>query len=75
MSNVGSFLPSGLPLWLQTLANSLDVFVFWIIALLAIGYTAASSSRKMKFGSSLAVVVVIWLVFLLGWVGVMAAIG
>jgi hypothetical protein len=72
MSNVGAFLPSGLPLWLQTLANSLDVFVFWMIALLAIGYTAASSSRKVKFGSALAVVASIWLVFLLGWVGFLA---
>ncbi len=75
MSNVGAFLPAGLPLWLQTLCNSLDVFVFWMIALLAIGYAAASSSRKVKLGSALAVVVVIWLVFLLGWVGVLAAIG
>lgn len=74
MSNVGAFLPAGEPLWLQTLASSLDVFVFWIIALLAIGYAAASSSRKLKFGTALAVVVVIWLVFLLGWVGVLAAI-
>ena len=75
MSNVGSFLPSGLPLWLQTLGSSLDLFVFWIVALLALGYAAASSSRKVKFGSALAVVVTIWLVFLLGWVGVLAAIG
>lgn len=75
MSNVGTFLPAGVPLWLQTLGNSLDVFVFWIIALLALGYAAASSSRKVKFGSALAVVVVIWLVFLAGWVGILAAIG
>jgi hypothetical protein len=75
MSNVGAFLPAGAPLWLQTLGSALDLFVFWIIALLALGFTAASSSRKVKFGSSLAVVVTIWLVFLLGWVGIMAAIG
>ena len=74
MSNVGAFLPANTPLWLQTLCNSLDLFVFWIIALLALGYTAASSSRKLKFGSALAVVVTIWLVFLLGWVGILAAI-
>lgn len=75
MSNVGAFLPATAPLWLQTLCNSLDLFVFWIIALLALGYTAASTSRKLKFGSAVAVVVTIWLVFLLGWVGVLAAIG
>jgi hypothetical protein len=75
MSNVGAFLPAGEPLWLQTLTSSLDLFVFWIIVLLAIGYAAASASRKVKFGAALAVVVVIWLVFLLGWVGVLAAIG
>lgn len=75
MSNVGAFLPATAPLWLQTLCNSLDLFVFWIIALLALGYTAAGASRKLKFGTALAVVVTIWLVFLLGWVGVLAAIG
>jgi hypothetical protein len=75
MSNVGAFLPAGVPLWLQTLGSALDLFVFWIIALLALGYAAASSSRKVTFGSALAVVVVIWLVFLLGWVGILAAIG
>jgi hypothetical protein len=74
MSNVGAFLPAGQPVWLQTLGNSLDVFVFWIIALLAMGFAAASSSRKVKFGSALAVVVVIWLVFLLGMVGILAAV-
>lgn len=69
MSNVGAFLPAGVPLWLQTLGASLDLFAFWSIVLLALGYAAASLSRKVKFGSALAVVVSIWLVYVLGFVG------
>jgi hypothetical protein len=73
MSNVGAFLPSSIPSWLLTLTASLDLFAFWAIALLAIGYAAASSSRKLKFGSALAVVVVFWLIYLVTAVGMTAA--
>lgn len=72
MSNVGAFLPSAVPLWLQTLGSLLDVFVFWTLALLAIGYVSADRSRKLRFGSSLAVVVAIWFVYLFIMVGVSA---
>jgi hypothetical protein len=73
MSNVGAFLPSSIPSWLQTLTTSLDLFAFWTLALLAIGYAAASSSRKLKFGSALAVVIVLWLIYVVAAVGMSAA--
>lgn len=69
MSNVGAFLPSSVPVWLMRLGTSFDLFSFWTIALLAMGYTAASSSRKLRFGSALAVVVVIWLIYVVSTVG------
>lgn len=69
MSNVGAFLPSTVPLWLQTLGASLDVFAFWSMALLAIGYVRADQSRKLRFGSALAVVVAFWFVYLFVFVG------
>jgi hypothetical protein len=72
MSNVGAFLPATVPPWLLTLGGLLDVFTFWSLALLAVGYAAAGSSRKVRFGSALAVVVAIWLVFVLGLVGITA---
>ncbi|HEV2386379.1 MAG TPA: YIP1 family protein [Candidatus Acidoferrales bacterium] len=71
-SNVGVFLPIDAAQWLRVLAGSLDVFAFWTLALLAIGYSAAGSSRKVSFGSALAVVIVLWLVYLAGAVGVTA---
>jgi hypothetical protein len=75
MSNVGAFLPTGVPAWLQALGSSLDIFTFWSMALLAVGFAAAGAARKVRFGSALAVIVSIWLVYLLGLVGVTAMFG
>lgn len=72
MSNVGAFLPSTVPAWLLALGSLLDVFSFWSLALLAVGYAAAGSLRKVRFGAALAVVVALWLVFVLGIVGITA---
>ena len=72
MSNVGAFLPSSVPLWLQTLGSLLDVFVFWTLALLAVGYVSADRSRKLRFGNALAVVVAFWFIYLFVVVGVSA---
>lgn len=72
MSNVGAFLPSTTPAWMMTLGSLLDVFSFWSLALLAVGYAAAGSSRKLRFGAALAVVVALWLIFVLGLVSVTA---
>jgi hypothetical protein len=68
-SNVGAFLPAGASQWLKVLAGSLDVFSFWTLALLAIGFSAASSPRKLSVGTALAVVLALWVVYLAGAVG------
>jgi hypothetical protein len=59
-SNLGAILSSVwgndvLPKFLMSLANGVDVFAIWIIALLAIGYSAVS--RKLKTSTA-----AIWLV-------------
>lgn len=71
-SNAGAFLPVGASPWLKVLAGSLDVFSFWTLALLAIGYSAASAPKKLSVGSALAVVLALWIVYLAGVVGITA---
>lgn len=74
-SSAAAFLPANASIWARTLAGSFDLFTFWIIALLAIGFTAAGASRKVKIGSSLAVIGSLWLFWVLIIVGVTALLG
>ena len=74
MSNVGAFLPSTSPAWLITLGTFFDIFIFWTLALFGLGY-AVASGKKLKFGTTLGVVVVVWLIFVIGAVGITAITG
>jgi hypothetical protein len=70
-SDVGSFLSGDSPKWLMSLCTSLNVFTFWTIALMGIGFSAASP-KKVSIGKGIAIVVVCWALFVLakvGWVG------
>lgn len=69
MSNVGAFLSAGAAAWLRVLGSSIDVFTFWAMALLAIGFAAADSSKKVTVKSAFTLVFAFWLVFLLIVVG------
>lgn len=69
MSSAGAFLPANASTWLRTLAGSFDLFSFWTIALLAIGFTAAGASQKLKIGSSLALIIGFWVVWVMVVVG------
>ncbi len=62
--SLAGFLSPHVSPWLRALARSVNVFDLWTLGLLAVGYTAASSKR-VRFGSALAVVVAIWAVYLL----------
>jgi hypothetical protein len=56
------------PAWLRTLAASFDLFSIWTMLLLALGYSVAA--RKIRYSKSLALVVVVWLVYVAvktGW--------
>jgi hypothetical protein len=62
MFNVGAFLSSDAPAWLKAVGRSLDLFSFWVMALLAIGLVAASR-KKMSFGKAFAGIVIPWMMY------------
>lgn len=71
-SNLGAFVPGEAARWLAALAKAFDVFVFWMIFLLAVGFTAANP-KKVTTGKALGIVLVLWAVFTLLRVGWAAA--
>jgi hypothetical protein len=71
-SNAGVFLSRDAPRWQVSLLSSLDVFSFWAMSLLAIGYSAAEP-KKFSFAKAFAYIFAIWLVFVLVKVGATAA--
>jgi|ERR1700683_4136763 len=73
-SNAGAFMSNDSPKWLLALATSLDLFVFWVLALLAIGYHKASP-KKVSLGKSLAIVIGVWVIWVLLRVGSAGAFG
>jgi hypothetical protein len=71
--NGGAFLGSEAPKWLSSLASSFDVFTFWTMALMAVGY-AAASPRKLTWGKAFTGIVIMWVlvvVIKVGWNTVM----
>lgn len=74
MSNAGVFLSSSASPWLRLLASSFDVFSFWTMGLLAIGFAAAGASQKVSAKAALFLVVALWLVYLIVAVGLTAAV-
>lgn len=62
--HLGAFLnPRTTAKWLYTLASSLNLFTFWVMLLMALGFSVAS--KRLTFGKSLALVVLPWAVFVL----------
>ncbi len=62
--NGGAFVPSGSPAWLMALASSIDIFTFWTMALMAVGY--AATTRKLKWSKAFTGILMAWAV----WVAV-----
>lgn len=71
-SNAGAFLPSEAPRWQIALLGSLDLFSFWIMILLAMGYRAAAP-KKLSFGTALISIFGLWLLYVLAKTGIVAA--
>jgi len=67
-SNPGALLGSSAPQWLKSLCSSLDVFTFWVLGLMAFGYSVVRP-KKIKMGSALTWIVGIWIAFVLIKVG------
>jgi hypothetical protein len=73
-SNLGFFLnPAEMNKFLYHLATSIDLLSFWLIFLLATGFTAVSENLKKK--TAYTCLIVIWAVWVFGKAGVMAALG
>jgi len=58
-ANLGAFLPDGSAKWLEKLGSAIDLFSFWMIALIGIGF-AAFNPRKLKIGSSIGICLTVW---------------
>jgi xanthosine utilization system XapX-like protein len=71
-SNPGALLPDDAAKWLSSLLTSLDIFTFWVMALMAMGYSA-TNPRKISFGNAFSTVVGVWLIWVLLSVGAAAA--
>jgi hypothetical protein len=61
-SNLGALFPEGTAKWLVALGTAIDLFSFWIMILIAIGF-AAFNPKKLKFGTSLGIVLAVWAVY------------
>lgn len=59
--------------WLRALAASIDLFSIWAMLLLALGFSVAS--KKLRYSKALALVIVVWLVYVglkTGWTALTA---
>jgi Yip1 domain len=68
-TNLASILPEDSTKWLVALGKSIDLFSFWTLILLAIGF-ACTNPRKLKGGQAYTIAFSIWAVFALlkvGW--------
>jgi Yip1 domain len=68
-TNLAAFMPDGTAKWLLALGKNVDIFVFWILVLIGIGF-AATNPRKLKVGSAIGIAFAVWLVYVVCRVGV-----
>lgn len=71
-TNAAAFLPGDAPAWKIGLFGAIDIFSFWQILLLAIGFSTAAP-RKISFGKALGMIFALWLVWVILRVGAAAA--
>lgn len=63
-TNLGILVPEDSAKWLMALGKSIDIFSFWMLILIAVGF-AAVNPRKLKFGQSFAIAFGVWAVYVL----------
>jgi hypothetical protein len=61
-SNVGAFLPDGISKTVMALGTAIDLFSFWVICLIGVGF-AAFNPKKLKLGSSIGIALAAWAVY------------
>jgi hypothetical protein len=67
-ANLAAFLPEDSAKWLFALCKSVDIFVFWTLILLAIGF-AAVNSKKLKGAKSFTIAFTVWAAYVVCRVG------
>ena len=67
-ANLAAILPEDSAKWLVALGKSIDLFSFWTLVLLAIGFTA-TNPRKLKGSKSFSIAFGIWAAFVICRVG------
>lgn len=68
-TNLAALLPEESAKWLFTLCKSVDLFLFWTLILIAIGF-AAVNPRKLKGAKSFTIAFTVWAVYVVIRVGV-----
>jgi hypothetical protein len=67
-SNLAAVLPDDAAKWLVALLKSIDVFTFWTLILLAIGF-AATNPKKLKGSKAFTIAFSVWAVYVVCRVG------
>jgi hypothetical protein len=70
-SNIGAFLSDDAPKWLTALLTSFDLFSFWTIFLLGLGFSVARP-KKISMGRALGTVMAVWALYVILKVGATA---
>jgi len=68
-TNVAAFMSGETPKWLLALGKSIDIFTFWILVLIGIGF-AATNPRKLKVGGAIGIAFAVWAAYVVCRVGV-----
>jgi Yip1-like protein len=67
-ANIAALLPEDSSKWLFALCKSIDIFVFWTLILLAIGF-AAVNPKKLKGAKPFTIAFTVWAVYVVCRVG------
>ena len=71
MVNAAAFLPMGSAAWMKALGGAFDLFTFWSMALMAIGFSAAA--KRMSTGKAFGMILFPWALYVIITVGSAAA--
>ncbi len=61
-ANLAAFLAGDSPKWLISLGTSIDLFQFWTIVLMGIGFSAVNP-KKVSIGKGIAIVAITWALY------------
>lgn len=64
-TNLGALLPDDTGKFIKSIANSLDIFSFWLIALMAVGLAAVGGKRSIKVSSTAGLVIGFWIFYII----------